>query len=109
MVNILFYRVYCFSHKEIPSNLIDPWGIKHSANYPKLRNSECGSTSNLKPECNCIVASTDTSSDPDPRFYLNSCQTTTNTRERYGICQYSECIAVDEQTGESKNCIFPFK
>ena len=107
MFNILLYRVYCFSHKEFPSNLIDHWGLKFSTNYPAIRNAECGFQSNLNSECNCIVASTDNSN--NPRFYINSCQTTTNTKERYGICQYSECIAVDEQTGDSKNCIFPFK
>ena len=107
MINILSYRVYCFSHKEFPSNLIDHWGLKYSTNYPAIRNAECGFQSNLNSECNCIVASTDNSN--NPRFYINSCQTTTNTKERYGICQYSECIAVDEQTGDSKNCIFPFK
>ena len=104
--NILIYRISCFSDKETPSNLVDPWGIKHTTNYPRIRNGECGNSGNLRPECNCIVASTDSS---NPHFYINSCQTITNTKERYGICQYSECVAVDEQTGESKNCIFPFK
>ena len=102
------YRVSYFSDKETPANLVDPWGIKfNNNNYPKVRNSECGNQNNLNSECNCIVASTDSSN--NPQFYMNSCQTITNTKERYGICQYSECIAVDEQTGESKNCIFPFK
>ena len=55
--------------------------------------------------CNCIIAS----GSDGPGVIQVECQTISNTKERYGICQYSECIAVDEQTGEEKNCIFPFK
>ncbi len=55
---------------------------------------------------NCIIAhGTQYLSNPaNLGIKAATCQTITNTKERYGICQYTECTASD-----GKLCIFPFK
>ena len=54
---------------------------------------------------NCIIAfATVSGSTITSALTDDYCQSLGDTKERYGICQYSECTAKD-----GKTCIFPFK
>ena len=53
-------------------------------------------------DANCIIASGSDANDLDLK--PANCQKIDNTNDRYGICQYTECTAMD-----GKLCIFPFK
>ena len=98
-IQIIVYDTYVIissSRKEYLEAEVTPWNL-----YVKgYGQNGCGNSA-----CNCFIAS----GSDGPGIRLMQCQTTSNTKERYAICQYSECIAVDEQSGEDKNCIFPFK